>query len=138
PRSAFFTFWPSPAGEIQRQSGAFGKKASDFVDEGVELVVMHPMPGLLESDDAGGAEMLGAAVLERVRSPALLAIDEQRRAGDPAPELDDLRIRHVIGRPGPDVVVELPAIGAVLVLIHAMLGQVPRLLGREVAVRFLH
>ena len=48
------------------------------------------------------------------------------------------RAGHVVGRPGADVVVELPAVGAVLVLVDAVDGEVARLLGGEVRVLLLH
>src|SRR6185312_9796691 len=99
---------------------------------------MDPMSCLLEALDARRPEMPDAPVLDRVGRPALLAVDEEGRAVDPRPELLDLALGHVVGRPGADVIVELPAIGAVLVLVDAVLRQVPRLLWREMLVRLLH
>ena len=50
-----------------------------------ELVVVHPVPGSLEGDDLGVAEMPGSAVIGRIGGPALLAVDQQGRAGDARP-----------------------------------------------------
>src|ERR1700730_14438321 len=96
------------------------------------------MAGALEADHARVLEMPRAAVLLRVRGPALLAVHQERRAGDAAPQLLDLLHLHVAGRPDAHVIVELPAEGAVLVLIDAVLGEMARLLGREVLVGRLH
>ena len=48
------------------------------------------------------------------------------------------RPAHVVGRPRAHVVVELPAVRAVLVLVDAVHGEVARLLGGEVRVLLLH
>ena len=100
--------------------------------------MLHPVAGAFEAHDFRRVEMLQAAVLLRVGGPALGAVDQQRRTGDARPEFLDRPARHVVGRPGADVVVELPAVGAVLVLDHALFGQVARLFGREVLVLLLH
>ena len=70
--------------------------------------------------------------------PALLAVEQERRAGDPRPQELDVAAAHVVGRPRAHVVVELPAIGAVLVLVDAVDGEVARLLGGEMRVLLLH
>ena len=99
---------------------------------------MHPVAGILELDHLGGLEELQAAILLRVRSPAFLAVDQQGRTGDARPQRLDVGIGHVVGRVQPDIVVKLPAIGAVLVLVDALLGQMTGLLGGEVLVLLLH
>src|SRR6185437_12752890 len=105
-RSAWAWAWARPGSPIpcrrrRRLSCALlPEEIVDGVDEGVEPVVMHPMAGLLEGDDAGRLEMPGAAVLLRVRRPALLAVDEERRAGDARPQRLDIGHGHVIRRPG--------------------------------------
>src|SRR5258708_25865951 len=100
------------------------KEVADELQENPELVVVDPMAGPLDGDHPGGAEMPGTAVLLGIGGPAFLAIDEQCGARDARPELLDLRAGHVIGRPGADVVVELPAIGTALVLNDAVLREV--------------
>jgi hypothetical protein len=96
------------------------------------------VPGALELDDAGGLEMLHPAIAARVGSPALLSVDQQRRTADPRPQPFDVRLCDIVWRPRADVVIELPAIGAVLVLVDAVHGQVPRLLGGEMLVLLVH
>src|SRR5690348_17274641 len=86
---------------------AFPQEFAHRRGEIVEPVVMHPVPRALEAHDFGGLEVGDATILERVGRPALLAIDEERRAGDAGPELLHLGLRHVVGRPGADVIVEL-------------------------------
>src|SRR5207247_11100466 len=100
-----------------KQHAAGSEKIAQQVEEYLELFVMGPMTGALDGYDAGILEVLHAAVVFRVRRPALLAVDQQRRAADPAPQLDDLVLNHTVRRVGADVIVEFPAVGAVLVLV---------------------
>src|ERR1700730_13146818 len=95
---------------------ASSEETPDEVEKGVELVVVNPMPGALERDHTGMPEVVQATVGLRVRGPAFLAVD----------------------RIGARVIVEFPAVGAVLILVDAVLGQVARLLGREMPVGLLH
>src|SRR5215831_19467050 len=99
---------------------------------------MDPVAGVFDRNDRGIAEMADAAILLRIRGPALLAIDEEGRTGDAGPQRLRLLLRHAVRPVGPDVIVELPAVSAVLVLVDAVLGQVPRLLRRQMRVGFLH
>ena len=96
------------------------------------------MPGVVVGADGGVAEVADAPVLLRVRSPAVVAVDQARRAFDTLPQRLDLRVRHVFGRPGVEVRIELPAEGPVLVAHHRVLRQVNGLLFRQVAVRLVH
>src|SRR5439155_11205458 len=107
-------------------------------EEVIEAVVVQPVPRPLDADDARVAEGLGAPILERVPGPALLAVQQQGGTVDPRPQELDVPARHVVGRPGAHVVVELPAIGAVLVLVDTLGGQVPRLLRGKMRVLLLH
>ena len=66
------------------------------------------------------------------RVPALRAGDQQHRAGDVAPHRPD--VLGEVEDAAVGVVVELPAVGAVLVLVGAVDGEVARLLGRQVRV----
>src|SRR5271157_3403057 len=100
--------------------------------------MVHPVSGAWHAEHADIPEVAGTAVLLWVPCPSHLAVHQQGRAGDARPKLGDLLARHVIGWPDADVIVELPAIGAVLVLIHAVLREMARLLGREVLVLRLH
>src|SRR5262249_35649051 len=99
------------------------QKPAQQVEKPVEPVVVHPMPGDVERDDAGVAEMADAAVLLRVRGPALLAVDEEGRAGDARPQILGFGLGHAVGPVGADVIVEFPAVAAVLVLVDPVLGQ---------------
>src|SRR5579872_748133 len=62
--------------------GIRSQKVAQQLEKAVEPVVMHPMTGALERHHLGALEMLDAAVLLRIGSPAFLAVDEQRRTGD--------------------------------------------------------
>ena len=99
----------------------------------VAMLVAKVFPELtwkafLKALDARVAEMLDAAVALGVRGPAVGAVEEQGRAGDRRPQRLDLALRDVGERPDVEVVVELPAPGAVLVAVDAVDGEVPRLL----------
>ena len=99
---------------------------------------MHPVAGVVHADGAGVLEVVEAAVLLRVGGPRFGAVDEQRRAGDAPVEAVGLARRHAHRRPGAGVVVELPAVGAVFVLVAAVDGQMPRLFGGEMRIGLLH
>src|SRR5262249_51046510 len=114
------------------------EKAPHEVEKGRELVVMDPMTGVVKRYHTGMSEVAQATIGLRVRRPALLTVDEQGGTGDSRPELLDLGLRHAVGRICARVIVELPAVRAVFILIDAMLGQVARLLGREMPIGFLH
>ena len=78
------------------------------------------------------------AVLLGILRPALRSPDQERGTGDPRPELRGFLRVEVVGRESAHVVVELPAIGAVLVLVDPVHRQVCRLLGGQVRVDLLH
>src|SRR6059058_1565980 len=99
---------------------------------------MKPVPGALDADARGMAEGSVAAVVGGIAGAALLPVQEKRRTGDALPEGLDVPAAHVVRKPRAHVVVELPAICPVLVLVHAVAGEVPGLLGREVRVLLLH
>src|ERR1700730_13583410 len=117
---------------------ASSEKTPDKVEKGVELVVVNPMPGAVERDHTSMPEVAQATVGLRARGPTFLAVDQQGGTGDARPELIDLGLRHSVGRIGARVIVEFPAVGAILILVDAVLGQVARLLGREMPVGLLH
>ena len=123
---------PSSIGE------ASSEETSDQIEKGIELVVVNPMPRTFERDHTGMPEVVQATVGLRVRGPAFLAVDQQGGTGDARPELLDLGLRHAVGRIGARVIVEFPAVSAIFVLVDAVLGQVARLLGREMPVGLLH
>src|SRR5439155_25772148 len=70
------------------------------LQELLQPVVVHPMAGALDRDDPGVAKMRQPPVLFRIGSPgpALLAVEEEGRAADPAPQFLDLVAGHPIGR----------------------------------------
>src|SRR6202040_928469 len=93
------------------------EKSADQIEKRVEPVVVNPMAGVFDRDDLRVAEMASPPVVYRVGGPTLLAVDEEGRAIDALPYPLGLGRRHLVGRLGPDIVVELPAVGAVLVLV---------------------
>src|SRR6516162_10857220 len=99
---------------------------------------MDPVAGVVDRNDLSVAEMADAAILLGVGGPALLAIDQEGRAGGARPQRLGLLLGHPVRPVGADVIVKFPAVGAILVLVDAVLGQVPRLLRRQMRVRFLH
>src|SRR6516162_7926228 len=104
------------------------QEISDQIEKGIEAIVVHPVSGIFDRHYFRVAKVARPAVVHWVGSPAFLAKDQKRRAADPPPQLFDLDDSLFIGRIGSDVIVEFPAVGAVLVLIDAILGKVPRLL----------
>src|SRR5579862_7701922 len=117
----------SGAARARRQWCRFGRtpvsrgialqEAAQQVEEPVEPVVMDPVAGALERHHFRILEMADAAVLLGIGGPAFLAVDEQRRAGDARPQILGLGLGHAVGPVGADVIVELPAIGAIFVLV---------------------
>ena len=100
--------------------------------------MVHPVPRALDADPDRIGEVRRPFVLDRVRGPALRAAHQQGRARDPLPGLHLVRRAHPVRRLEANVVVELPAIGPVLVLAHPVHGEVAGLLGGEVGVLLLH
>src|SRR5712692_5215644 len=111
---------------------------ADDAEEVVEAVVVQPVPRPVDADDARVTKELGSAILGRVPGLAFLPVQEQGGTADPRPQELKVPAAHVVRRPGAHVVVELPAIGAVLVLVDALDGQVPRLLRGEMRILLLH
>src|SRR5437867_9598060 len=114
------------------------EEAPDDPEKLVQPVAMEPVPGALDAEHPRVAKVRRPPVLGGIARAALLAIQEQRWAGDPRPEQLDVAAPHIVGRPGPNVVVELPAVGPVLVLVGAVHGQVAGLLRGEMRVFLLH
>src|SRR2546426_3945288 len=79
---------PAPAGLFpwagDRGASAAEEPAHD-AQEVVQPVVVQPVAGALDADDARVAEVRGAAVGRRITRPALLALEEQGRAPHPPP-----------------------------------------------------
>src|SRR5262249_16775132 len=100
--------------------------------------MVDPMAGAFYRDEFRISEMTYPPIFQRVRGPALPAVNEERRTGNALPQLLHLADRHLIRPVRPHIIVELPAIGAVLVLVYPVLRQMQRLLGSEVAVLLLH
>src|SRR3970040_287840 len=100
--------------------------------------MVQPMPRLVDADDSGVAKRRGAAILGRVAGLALLPVQEKGWTVDPRPQVFDVETGHDVWGPGAHVVVDHPAVGAVLVLVDTLGGQVARLLGGEMRVLLLH
>src|SRR2546428_8826281 len=120
------------------RSASAAEELAHDAQEVVQPVVVQPVAGALDADDARVAEVRGAAVGRPITRPALLAVEEQGRAPDPTPQGLDVASGHVVRRKRAHVVVELPGIRAVLVLVRAVHGEVARLLGAEMRVFLLH
>src|SRR5215203_3050608 len=58
------------------------EEVAQQIEEHVQPIVMHPMPGALDRHDPGVPEMPQAAVLLRVLRPAFFAVDQEGRAAD--------------------------------------------------------
>src|SRR5262249_30909752 len=114
------------------------EKLADDAKEVVEAIVMQPVPGTLDADDASVAEMASASVFGRISRAALLAIQQERGARDPLPEQLDVAAAHVGRRPRRHGDGELPSVRPDLVLVDPVYCQVPRLLSRQVRVLLLH
>src|SRR5581483_11598169 len=118
--------------------GRLTEEVAHDAEELVEPVVVEPVAGAVDTHHGGVPERRRASVLGRVAGAALLAVEQERGAGDAAPQRLDVPPAHVVGREHPHVVVELPAVGPVLVLVHPVHGQVAGLLRGEVRVLLLH
>src|SRR5439155_2932066 len=114
------------------------EELADDPEEFVQAILVQPVPRPVNAHDSRVAKGCGAAIVGRVAGFAFLAVQKKGRAVDPRPQLLDVPGAHVVRGPGTHVVVELPAIGAVLVLVDALGGEVPRLLGGEMGVLLLH
>src|ERR1700674_1663641 len=96
--------------------------------------MMQPMPRLVDADDGSVLKRRRAAVLGRVAGLAFLSVQEKGRAVDSRPQAFNIVTRHIVRGPGAHVIVELPAVRAVLVLVDALGGQMPCLLGGDMRV----
>src|SRR5690349_17720840 len=70
-----------------RRRPSRSKECSDFCEEGIQPIVVDPMSSTFEGYDPGSPEVAGPAVARWVRRPALVAVHEECRAGDPLPEV---------------------------------------------------
>src|SRR5689334_22586409 len=71
------------------------EEAPDLREEGIQPIVVNPMAGALEGHHLGVPEVAGPAIPRGVRRPALVAVHEECRAGDPAPEVFEVRLCHI-------------------------------------------
>src|SRR5262245_13115252 len=115
------TFLDAPLGGRFHPPSLAAEKAPHDAQELREPVVMEPVAGPVDADHLGLTEVADPPVLGGIAGAALLAVEQEGRACDPRPEQLDVAARHVVGRPRAHVVVELPAVGPVLVLVRAVL-----------------
>src|SRR5262245_64282463 len=101
-----------------------GEELADDTEKAVQAIVVHPVTGAVDPDDSSVAEVLGASILGGVAEPALLAVQDQGGTGNARPQPLDVLAAHVVRRPHAQVVVELPAVGPVLVLVDSVSRQV--------------
>src|SRR5690606_17750978 len=116
-------------GRTCRSDSGLAEEVAHDRNEPVELVVVHPVSSALDVLDANVLEIAGATVGSRIAGPALGAAEEECRAGDRLPQLSNVFDVHPEGAVRADVVVELPAVGAVFVLIDAMHREMAGLFG---------
>src|SRR5713226_9183662 len=100
--------------------------------------MVEPVPRPFDAHGRGMAKGPVAAIVGGIARAALLPIQEKRRTGDAGPEGLDVPAAHVVREPRAHVIVELPAVRPVLVLVHAVAGEVTGLLDREMRVLLLH
>ena len=96
------------------------------------------MARILEFDHLGIVEMVQPAIPFGVRSPAVRPVKQQCRRRDRGPGLVLELVRHIFHAPYVQMRVELPAVGAVLVLVHAVQRQMARLVFGEELVLLDH
>src|SRR6266850_2586795 len=100
--------------------------------------MMRPMTGTWNTGDTCVLEIPRGTVCFGVRCPRPGPVDQQRRAGNAAPQPDLLRLRDIDRGDHPDVVVELPAVRTVFILMAAVDGEVFGLSLRQVWVLLPH
>ncbi len=110
-----------------------------MLHEDVEAVVMRPVAGAVDIDQPRILEVCDAPVDLGIGGPGFGAAHQQHGRGDAAPDAM-LVFGGQPARPAaqPHGIVELPRIGAVLVLHRAVDGQMARLLIVEMGVLFFH
>ena len=99
--------WAVECDAVPTVSGA--QELPHDLHEGFELVVVHPVPGVLDHHVAVVVERARLPVLLRIGRPAFRTADQQGRAADLVPDLPRLSDVELVRRVQPDVVVELPA-----------------------------
>ena len=65
---------------------SIGQEAAGDGQELVQLIMVRPVSSAVDVHDLRVLEMIGPAVGCRIRCPGFAAADQQRRAGDAAPE----------------------------------------------------
>ena len=96
------------------------------------------MPGVVDFVQRRVPKVPQRVVLADAVRIALAGVHDQHRALDALPQRGHVRVRNVVRPWRARVVVELPRVGAVLVLIAAVGGEMPSLRWGEMWVRFLH
>src|ERR1700674_2365419 len=114
------------------------EKFLQFFHEGIELIVMHPMSGVGESDDPCVAKMTRPSVFLRIGSPALLTIAKQRWTADGMPQFLQFRLCNIHGREHVYIIVEFPAPSTVLIAAGSVQCEMLRLVCGEVLVLAAH
>src|ERR1019366_6826031 len=83
-------------------------------------------------------EIIDPPILGRRPGPGVETVHEEGWTGNAGPEPGNRVASHVVGGPKPNILVEFPAIGTVLVLVDAVLGQMPGLFGGKMGVGLVH
>src|SRR5713226_7317756 len=114
------------------------EEGGGFAEEEVELVVVDPVAGAGDLDQAAIGDGFVARVVLGKREKAFESPEEQRRAGDLAEELDGVLHVVAVGGDGAGVIVKFPKQRAVGLPVGAVQGKVARDFVGKARVGFLH
>jgi hypothetical protein len=101
-----------------------GQELPGLAQKNFELVMLQPVAGLVNLDDASIGDFLGQGIGFRILGKTLASPEKQRRTGNLAQDLGGFLQVRALGRKHPGVVVEFPDDGTVGVPVGAMQGQV--------------
>ena len=104
----------------------------------IQLIVVNPVAGLLQSLHLHILENFGAAVLSRIGSETLGPVYQQRRAAYFGVNGAGVLIAHAEGGEGTDIIIKLPTVSAIFILVHPVYREMMSLCLREMGVGFLH
>jgi hypothetical protein len=94
------------AGEGQLHARITSQEIAQGRHEAIELVVMQPVPGVLELDDFGIGEMVEPSVALGVRSPAVRTVKQQSGRSDRGPGLLQELVGNILHSPDVEVRIE--------------------------------
>src|SRR5579859_2950039 len=128
--------WGTLGAEISRK--LVNEEGGGFAEEEGELVVVDPVAGAGDFDQAAMEDGLVAGIVFREREKAFESPEEQRGAGDLGEKLDGIFHVMAVRRNGAGVIIEFPEQRAVGLPIGAVQGEVAGDFVGEPRVRFFH